>query len=47
VDFHLTMMGCHFCRASFKDLQEQQTDDQHTQFRRRIVTSTVGFLSEA
>ncbi|MGE5295167.1 MAG: RNA polymerase sigma factor, partial [Solirubrobacterales bacterium] len=22
VDFHLTTMGCHFCRASFKDLQE-------------------------
>lgn len=47
VDFHLTMMGCHFCRASFKDLQEQQTDEQHSQFRQRILTSTVGFLSEA
>ncbi|MCL5278493.1 MAG: sigma-70 family RNA polymerase sigma factor [Planctomycetes bacterium] len=47
VDFHLALMGCHFCRANFKDLQEQQTGDQHTQFRQRIVTSTVGFLSEA
>jgi RNA polymerase sigma-70 factor (ECF subfamily) len=46
VDFHLTMMGCHFCRASFKDLQERLTDTQHTQFRQRIVTSTVGFLAE-
>jgi RNA polymerase sigma factor (sigma-70 family) len=47
VDFHLTTMGCHFCRANFKDLQEQQAGDQHSQFRQRIVTSTVGFLSEA
>jgi RNA polymerase sigma-70 factor (ECF subfamily) len=47
VDFHLTLMGCHFCRASFKDLQEQQAGDQHSQFRQRIVTSTIGFLSEA
>ncbi len=47
VDFHLTLMGCHFCRASFKDLQERQTDTQHTQFRQRIVTSTAGFLPEA
>ena len=47
VDFHLTLMGCHFCRASFKDLQEQQNSDQHTQFRQRIVTSTIGFLPGA
>jgi len=47
VDFHLTLMGCHFCRANFKDLQEQQTGDQHNQFHQRIVTSTVGFLAEA
>ncbi len=45
VDFHLTTMGCHFCRASFKDLQEQQTNDQQTQFRNRVLNSTVGFLS--
>jgi RNA polymerase sigma factor (sigma-70 family) len=45
VDFHLTTMGCHFCRASFKDLQEQQTSEQNTQFRQRILTTTAGFLS--
>ncbi len=45
VDFHLTTMGCHFCRASFKDLQEQQTNEQQTQFRRQILNSTIGFLS--
>jgi len=44
VDFHLATMGCHFCRASFKDLQEQQTSEQHTRFRQRVLTSTAGFL---
>jgi RNA polymerase sigma factor (sigma-70 family) len=47
VDFHLTTIGCHFCRASFKDLQEQQTDGQRTQFRRQVLNSTIGFLSDA
>jgi RNA polymerase sigma factor (sigma-70 family) len=47
VDFHLTTMGCHFCRASFKDLREQQSSEQHTRFQQRIMTSTVGFLSES
>lgn len=46
VDFHLTTMGCHFCRASFKDLQEQQAGEQHTQFRQQILNSTIGFLSD-
>jgi RNA polymerase sigma factor (sigma-70 family) len=46
VDFHLSTMGCHFCRASFKDLQEQQTSEQRTQFEQRIVSSTVGFLTK-
>jgi RNA polymerase sigma factor (sigma-70 family) len=46
VDFHLSTMGCHFCRASFKDLQEQQTTEQRTQFQQRIVSSTVGFLTK-
>jgi len=45
MDFHLTTLGCHFCRASFKDLQEQQGKEQLTSFRRRILTSTAGFLS--
>jgi RNA polymerase sigma factor (sigma-70 family) len=44
VDFHLTTMGCHFCRASYKDLREQQTSDLHAQLQQRIVSSTVGFL---
>jgi RNA polymerase sigma-70 factor (ECF subfamily) len=46
VDFHLTTVGCHFCRASFKDLQEQQTSEQNTRFQHRILTSTIGFLTK-
>jgi RNA polymerase sigma factor (sigma-70 family) len=49
VDFHLTVVGCHFCRASFKDLQEQQGTDGDLSLeealRLRIMNSTVGFLS--
>ena len=45
VDFHLTTMGCHFCRASFKDLQEQRANE-HTPFRDRILNSTIGLLSD-
>jgi len=46
VDFHLTTLGCHFCRASFKDLQGQQTSDQPTRFQQRVLNSTIGFLSD-
>jgi len=45
VDFHLATVGCHFCRASFKDLQERQNSHLTDRFRQRIMTSTVGFLS--
>lgn len=47
VDFHLTTMGCHFCRASFKDLQERQAGEQQTRFRRQILNSTIGLLSDS
>ena len=47
VDFHLTIMGCHFCRASFKDLrQQQQTSRLQEDLRQRIMASTIGFLSK-
>ena len=46
VDFHLATVGCHFCRASFKDLQERQSGLQPDRFRQRIMTSTVGFLTQ-
>jgi RNA polymerase sigma factor (sigma-70 family) len=47
VDFHLATIGCRFCRASFKDLQEQQNSHQQDGFRQRVMTSTIGFLSQA
>jgi RNA polymerase sigma factor (sigma-70 family) len=48
VDFHLTTMGCLFCRANFKDLQEEQwTSKQHQYLQQRIIASTVGFLSKS
>lgn len=45
VDFHLTTMGCHFCRASYKDLREQLAGEQRARLHRQILTSTAGFLS--
>lgn len=45
VDFHLATVGCHFCRASFKDLQERQNEREEDRFRQRIMTSTIGFLT--
>jgi len=44
VDFHLNTMGCHFCRASLEDLKRQDSASQATQFKARIMESTVGFL---
>ncbi|MBN1975291.1 MAG: RNA polymerase sigma factor [Sedimentisphaerales bacterium] len=43
IDFHLTTLGCHFCRANLKDLKQQKTDEEKL-FRERIMASTVGFL---
>jgi RNA polymerase sigma-70 factor (ECF subfamily) len=48
VDFHLTTIGCHFCRANYKDLcQKQQTSREREELRQRIMASTVGFLSKS
>lgn len=46
VDFHLTTVGCHFCRASFKDLKEQHRSHRDAGLSQRIMTSTVGFLRQ-
>ena len=45
VDFHLTFVGCHFCRANLKDLKNNQTTDREKLFKKQIMASTVGFLS--
>ena len=47
VDFHLTTLGCHFCRANLKDLKRHKTTDEQRLFRKRIMESTVGFLSSS
>ena len=45
VDFHLTTLGCHFCRANLKDLKQQKTLEEQS-FRKRIMASTVGFFTK-
>ncbi|MHC4640407.1 MAG: RNA polymerase sigma factor [Planctomycetota bacterium] len=47
VDFHLTTLGCHFCRANLKDLKRHKTTNEQRLFRKRIMESTVGFLSNS
>jgi RNA polymerase sigma factor (sigma-70 family) len=44
IDFHLTTLGCHFCRANIKDLKQQKTVEEQS-FRDRIMASTVGFFN--
>lgn len=46
VDYHLTTLGCHFCRASYKDLAEEQNAEENTLFQQRILASTIGFLTK-
>jgi len=45
VDFHLTTVGCHFCRANLKDLKRQETTNGQQLLRKRIMASTIGFLT--
>lgn len=44
VGFHLQTLGCSFCRANLEDLQKQTQQDPQS-LRRRILQSTVGFLT--
>jgi RNA polymerase sigma factor (sigma-70 family) len=44
VDFHIKTLGCSFCRANLEDLQKQTRQDPQS-LRRRILQSTVGFLT--
>jgi len=45
VDFHLNKLGCHFCLANLDDLKRQTSKKQNT-FCRKLMESTVGFLSK-
>ncbi len=43
VEFHLNVMGCHFCRANLDDLNKQNQENSQ-QMHTRIMESTIGFL---
>lgn len=45
VDFHLNKLGCHFCLANLDDLK-RQTSKKKNPFCRKLMESTVGFLSK-
>jgi len=46
VGFHLNRLRCSFCGANLQDLQEQTRQDS-TALRHRILQSTVGFFRKA
>ena len=45
IDFHLTTLGCHFCRANLKDLKHQRKTDEEQLFKKQILSSTIGFFT--
>ena len=45
IDFHLTTIGCHFCRASFKDIQHKYSPEQQKNLHESIMASTIGFFN--
>lgn len=46
VDFHLNVLGCHFCQANYQDLQQQNQQKGADRLQQRIMESTVGFLKK-
>ena len=46
VAFHLDKLGCEFCRANLEDLKQQSGRDDTSTFRKRVMESTIGFLSK-
>lgn len=46
VDFHLNQLGCQFCRANLKDIEEQNKQKDSSKLCQRIMESTVGFLKK-
>ncbi len=45
IDFHLTTFGCHFCRASYKDIQQKHTSQKQRSLHKSIMASTIGFFT--
>lgn len=46
VDFHLNVLGCHFCQANCQDLRDQNQQKGADLLQHRIMESTVGFLQK-
>lgn len=46
IDFHLTTFGCHFCRASYKDLISRGPSEVSATLQERILHSTIGFFTQ-
>ena len=46
IDFHLTTFGCHYCRASFRDIQQKYGSNLQKTLHESIMTSTIGFFSK-
>jgi RNA polymerase sigma factor (sigma-70 family) len=46
VDFHLNVLGCHFCQANYQDLKQQSEKKGADKLQQRIMESTVGFLQK-
>lgn len=47
IAFHLERLGCQYCLANLKDLQEQTKVETVRAFRDRIMESTIGFLKRS
>jgi RNA polymerase sigma-70 factor (ECF subfamily) len=46
VDFHLHQLGCQFCLANLRDIEEQNKQKDSSKLCRKIMESTVGFLKK-
>ena len=46
VGFHVNVLGCHFCKANYQDLLDQNQKKGADRLQQRIMESTVGFLQK-
>ena len=46
VGFHINVLGCHFCKANYQDLLDQNQKKGADRLQQRIMESTVGFLQK-
>jgi len=45
--FHIQILGCRMCQANLDDLSDQTQKSSTDSIQRRIIDSTIGFLSRA